>query len=228
MHKSVFLPGLILLACCLASCKQPVQEGSITSGTIEYSIRYLNDDLGGKMEELLPKSMTMVFDQEQAINNIEGFLGMYRLNAFTDFTNRKCSTLLKVFDKDYLYKGKRGEIMCCFDSMEDMEIVETGEIKVIAGLTCNRAIASFPSNDERFDIYYTRDIDIRHPNLNNPYKKIDGVLVQFELKLFHLRMEFTADRFTPQSTRQKRRSLPEDATEINQDQMSQILLKLLE
>lgn len=228
MHKKAFLTFPVLCIIFLSSCRKADQEGGITSGIIEYNIRYLNDNLDGKLEELLPRSMKMIFDQEQAINNIDGFLGMYRLNTVTDFTNRKCSTQLKVFDKKYLYRGKRGEIMCCFDGMEGMEIVETGETRTIAGLECRHAIATFPSGNKSFDIYYTQDIALRNPNLNNPYKKIDGVLIQFELQFFHLRMEFIADKFTLLTGRQSRLTDPGSGTEITREQMSQVLLKLLE
>ena len=228
MHKKTLLAFLILDVLLINACKQMSQESSHSSGSIVYSIRYLNDDLSSKLEELLPKSMQLVFDQEQAVNNIEGFLGMYSLNTVTDFTNRRCSTFLKVFDRNYLYQGKRGELMCCFDTMEDMEIEETGESRMIAGLKCKRAIVSFPSSNERYDIYYTQEFDLRNPNLNNPYKKIDGVLMQFELQLFHLRMEFIAENFNSQPIRQSKSTLPRSSTEITRDQMAQLLFKLLE
>ena len=118
--------------------------------------------------------------------------------------------------------------MCCFDEMGDMEIQETNETRVIAGLTCKRAIATLPSNNESFDIYYTQDIDLRHPNLNNPYKKVDGVLVQFELQLLNLKMEFLAEKFIRQTSRQSRMVFPASTTEITRDQMTQILNKLME
>lgn len=226
--KKAILTFLILDVFLIHACRQMNQESGISGGTIEYSIHYLNNDLSGNMEELLPKNMELVFDQEKAVNYIDGFLGMYRLNTVTDFTTRRCSTLLKVFDKNYLYAGRKGEFMCCFDSMDDMEIVETGETRVIAGLMCKRAIASFPLRNESFDIFYTQEIGPPHPNLNNPYKKVDGVLVQFEMQLFHLRMKFSAEKFISQSGRQSRMTVPVSTTEITRDQMAQILLKLLE
>ena len=100
-------------------------------------------------------------------------MGMYKLYAFTNFSSRKCSTVLKVLDKHYLFRGNRDEQMCCFDTMDDMKIVETEETKVIAGFTCKKAIITLPSAEMiRLSFYYTDEIALKHPNSTNPYKKV--------------------------------------------------------
>ena len=119
--------------------------------------------------------MKLIFNENEAINNIEGFLGFYKLDAITNFHTRKCSTMLKIFDKNYLFKGKRDEMMCCFDSMDEMVITETEETKNIAGFNCHKAKYTCHRIRTTFDIYYTGEIDLKHPNATNPYRKIDGV-----------------------------------------------------
>jgi GLPGLI family protein len=210
------------------SCSHVPREGRITSGRIDYNITYLNNNLDDKTMELLPKHMKLFFDENQALNNIEGFLGFYKLDAITDFHTRKCSTILKVFDKNYLFKGRRDEMMCCFDSMEDMKITETNETKIIAGFECRKAIVFLPSTGKQFDIYYTDKIELRRPNSTNPYKKINGVLMEFELNLLYVKMRFTADKFQAQSVNPSKSALPKNIRDINRDQMTQLLNKLME
>ena len=212
----------------LFSCKSNPVEDKITSGRIDYKITYLNTNLDKKTLELLPKEMKLLFDEKQAVNNIEGFLGFYKLDAITDFHTRKCSTLLKVFDKHYLFQGRRDEMMCCFDTMEEMEIRSTAEKKTIAGFECTKALAFLPSTGDTIVIYYTNDISLKHPNATNPYKEINGVLMEFELKLLHLKMRFTAENYQSQQAKIGEAIFPKNTRYINRDQMTKLLNKLMD
>jgi hypothetical protein len=155
-------------------------------------------------------------------------MGMYKLYAFTNFTTRKCSTILKVLDKHYLFRGNRDEQMCCFDTMDDMEIAETDETKVIAGFTCKKAIISLPSGNESFIIYYTDEIALKHPNTTNPYRKVKGVLMEFELKLLYLNMRFEAEKYQPLENKDFKPKISEQSRLVSRGQMTQILNKLME
>lgn len=210
------------------SCRNNDTTSGITSGRINYQITYLNDDLDKKTRNVLPSKMKLSFNERQASNIIEGFMGMYKLNAFTDFHTRKCSTMLKVFDKYYWFKGSRDEQMCCFDSMEDMEITDTDEIKIIAGFECRKAIVKLPSKDESFEIYYTDQITLRHPNITNPYRKVKGVLMEFELRLMHLNMRFVAESFHELDTTTLEPRPNQESKQVSRSQMTQILNMLIQ
>lgn len=222
---ATFLSALIILS--VSSCRMESAKSGITSGRIDYRITYLNNDLDKRMQNILPSRMRLLFNEKQASNNIEGFMGMYKLNAFTNFNTRKCSTILKVLDKHYFFKGSRDESMCCFDPMDGMIIKETEETKQIAGFLCKRALVTLPSSGDTFSIYYTNEITLRHPNATNPYKEIKGVLMEFELQLLHLKMRFVADKYT--KLEGEIECKPEKTSkEVSRNQMTQILNKLMD
>ncbi len=210
------------------SCKNEREDSRISSGRIDYKITYLNNDLDKKTKNILPSRMRLTFNEKEAANNIEGFMGMYKLNAFTNFHTRRCSTVLKVLDKHYLFKGIRDEQMCCFDTMEDMKITETGETKMIAGFTCKKAIITLPSSGDSFTIYYTDEINLKHPNVTNPYKEVKGVLMEFELKLLYLKMRFVAEKYQPLDNFDLNPKLNENSRQVSRFQMTQILNKLMQ
>jgi len=217
-----------LVTTLIMSCIRDGGHTGLASGRIDYKITYLNNNLDNKTLEILPKHMNLFFNEKQAINNIEGFMGFYKLDAITNFHSRKCSTMLKVFDKNYLFTGKRDEMMCCFDSMDGMEIRETTETKDIAGFKCQKAEVFLPSTRQTFNIYFTGDISLRHPNATNPYFKIEGVLMEFELNLLDLKMRFTAEKFQPLAETSEIINLPKNIRTISRDQMTEILNKLME
>jgi len=212
----------------MVSCLPDANSTGITSGRIDYKITYLNDNIDKKTMEILPKRMKLVFNEKTAINNIEGFMGFYKLEAITNFHTRKCSTLLKVFEKNYLFKGKRDEMMCCFESMDEMEIAETRETKTIAGFACKKAVIYLPSSQKSFDIYYTGEIQLTHPNATNPYREVNGVLMEFELNLLHLKMRFTAENFHPLAESSYKKDFPKNTRAITREQMTEILKRLMD
>lgn len=219
---------LVLFSFISASCKKSADRSAILSGRIDYKITYLNPDIDKKTASLLPSRMKLLFNEKHASNNIEGFMGVYKINAFTNFHTRKCSTILKVFEKHYIFKGGRDEQMCCFDTMDGMEIEYTKDTKKIAGFNCKRCIITLPETDETIDVYFTEEIKLKHPNSTNPYKEIEGVLMEFELKLLYLNMHFIAEKYEPLQKNNITVKTPENAKNVTREQMTQILSRLME
>jgi hypothetical protein len=112
--------------------------------------------------------------------------------------------------------------------MDDMKIKETSETKKIAGFNCKKSIVLLPSTGESFSIYYTDEIALRRPNATNPYKSVDGVLMEFELNLLHLKMRFVAEDFHGQNIDNQLNRIPVNMRNVSRDQMTHILNKLME
>jgi GLPGLI family protein len=218
-----------LFALLVSGCKKHEPPGLYDKGRIEYRITYLENNSGQISTNLLPKKMKLEFSQDYSINVIEGFMGVFKLNNITHFRNKRCSTLLEVLNKNYFYLGKRGEEMCCFEDMSNMIIEPSDETRTIVGLECKKAVVRLGDTGESFDIYYTNDIKLTDPNISNPYKKIDGVLVEFQLSLSGLKMKFTAEKFESQiNNSEKELVFPKNSSEVTRDQMTHIINRLVE
>ncbi|MBN2348836.1 MAG: hypothetical protein JXJ22_08370 [Bacteroidales bacterium] len=215
-----------ILAVLLSGCSSFDSDDKYENGIIEYEITYLENQIQNYPSALLPKKMKLAFTRHQSINTIEGFMGFFKLDNLTSFNGKKCITHLKVLDKNYVYEGKRNELMCCFDAMENMKIEFTDETKLIAGLQCKKAIIK-QGDETSFEVYYTNEIKIENPNITNPYKKIDGVLMEFELKMNNLRMHFIANKFENSKPEKSKLEIPDEAEIITRDQMSYVMNELL-
>ena len=213
----------------LISCKRSGDGEKYSNGSIEYKITYLENELKEISPSLLPKKMKLEFSPQYSTNTIEGFMGFFKLHSHTNFKNKKGSTLLEVLNKKYLFNGKKGESMCCFDNLDNMEIEYTADNKVIAGLNSKKVIIKLPDQDESFEIYYTDEISLENPNSTNPYVQIDGVLMDFQLKLAYLKMKFTAEKFIPsQNSKIKKFNVPDKYQEVTREQMAYIIRRLME
>ena len=222
------IAGCLICLLLITGCNKKDRDTRINYGRIEYRITYETDSTHRKLVDLLPHRMKLLFNQDSAINVLEGFMGMYKLNSVTYFRTRKCSTLLKIPKYSFLYMGKKGESMCCFDPMDNMIVQRTDETKEILGFKCRKANISFSDSDYTYSVYYTNEINIRNPNSTNPYKKIEGVLMEFELNMYYFKLHFMADKYFPVETTDTRFNIPKNYQELTRDQMCQLLGRYLE
>lgn len=217
-----------LLAGILLSCNGKKHEGIYNQGKLEYKISYLNAKEDNYDPSFLPKKMTLEFNQDYCINKIDGFMGFFKLGNITYFKNKKVRTHLKVLDKNYSFKGGRNEMMCCFDCMNGMIINEDTATYTIAGLSSKKVTISFKDSRDTFSVYYTDDIKLSHPNQTNPYHKINGVLTAFRLTMGPYLMQFDATKFDPEFDASEEMEIPEEAVEVERDEMVAILDRLMD
>ena len=121
MMRVFILFSVIIL---LVSCGEKRNEGIYDQGRLEYKIKYLNAEEDNYDPSFLPKKMVLEFNQDFSINNIDGFMGFFKLGNMTSFRSHKVKTYLKVLDKSYAFIGGRNDMMCCFDCMDGMRMIE--------------------------------------------------------------------------------------------------------
>jgi hypothetical protein len=210
------------------SCNSKRNEGLYDEGKLEYKITYLNAESDHYDPSFLPKKMTLVFNQEFSINQIDGFMGFFKLGNMTYFRKKKIRTHLKVLDKNYAFKGGRNDMMCCFDCMKGMIVKEDTATYLFAGLASKKATVSFVENQDTFSVFYTNQIKLAHPNQTNPYNQIEGVLTSFRLNMGPYLMQFNAIKFDPAYDVVKEMEIPKEAVEVNREEMITILARLME
>ena len=218
---------VLIVFIALTGCRKEEKPGIYDKGRLEYKITYLNADQGNFDPSLLPRKMILEFNKEFCTNTIDGFMGMFRLGNLTHFNKRKSITYLKVLDKNYVFKGGRNELMCCFEVFEDLKITKDTNTKVIAGLNSQHAVVEIPSSGDKFDIYYTYDIALEHPNVTNPYLNLDGVLTDFVLFMGPYKMRFVASKFIPGKEPKASLKVPDTAVELKRDEMVYALERLM-
>jgi GLPGLI family protein len=222
---------LLLLACGFCGCIRNQNAGKVSEGVIEYHVGYLQPDTpSGMSTSFLPRKMTMKFRKNIAVNSITGFLGMFELVNYADARKMTNTTYLKAGENKFSYTSNVSDPLCCFDPYDKMTIEMIADsFKTIAGYRCMKAIAHFPgTGNEDFDIYYTQDIAIHKPNMNNPFKDIDGVLMEFNLRISHIDMHITAMDVQARPVNSEEIAFARNGfKEISKKSMDTILLSLL-
>jgi hypothetical protein len=223
--------NILLLLCAIPffiSCNKHNDAAIYEQGRLEYKITYLNAEEDHYDVLYLPKKMILQFNQDFSINQIDGFMGVFKLGNMTYFKNNRVKTYLKVLDKDYAFLGGRHDMMCCFDYLDGMILEEDTATYILAGLKSKRVNISFKDGREPFSIYYTNEIDLARPNSTNPYQAVNGVLTHFRLTMGPYLMEFRATKFDPEKPPKSEMEIPAGALEVTRPQMVAILNRLME
>ena len=192
---TILLQGIITLLFALnSSCNNEIESGQISEGEIEFNVEYLKDGENNLFTALLPSKVTTYFQKNSSCTLIDGDLGLFKLAFILNGEERKNYSLLQIIDKKYAYESKLGETTYGYDQMDDLKITYSNKVKKIATYNCKHAMAVFNSSKDTIHLYYTKEINLLHPNLNNPFKEIDGVLLEFSVVLAGINMQFTANK----------------------------------
>ncbi|MEE4197937.1 MAG: hypothetical protein V2I54_09840 [Bacteroidales bacterium] len=215
---------IILGILTISSCDKLQQKDRIKEGYIEYTIEYLNDTLDSFMIGLLPKKMIIKFKDNNTLNKIEGFSGIVSFTHIQNYKEKKNTTLVKVLNKKYRYEEKMNESSLFFEELPGMKIKLQDEVKDICGFKAHKAKIILPdSRIEPFYIYYTNDISINNVNSQTPFKSIDGVLLEFQVKFYDLDMKLTATKVQEAEISSEHFKVPDGYQKINRKTMVEII-----
>jgi len=175
-----------------AGCKtNTIPEGEVKATVIEYKVTYLAEKAGKIPTKMLPGKMTVIFAGHYALNKIEGFFGQFSLIYVGNLKNETVITMLKLFDKKFVYYGKKGELPCGLNDPGELKITETGHTAEMHGLICKQLQIVSISDSINYAMC-TDAIKIRNPNITTPYKEINEVLLEFNTQLSLLDMKLSA------------------------------------
>ncbi len=178
---------------------------------------------------LLPKKVTLKFRGHKGITTIEGFMGMFSLSNLCDFRKQTNTMILKVMDNKYFYPGGKNESPFFFDNLKNIKISKSNDTRVFAGFKCKKAIVNYTSGpNEKFDVYYTDEVNLKNPNKSSPFTELDGVLMQFKISISNIDMQLTASKYKPEVVSKDIFNIPQNYKKVSREKLSGVITKLLE
>jgi GLPGLI family protein len=197
-------------------------------GEINYEVIYLSNR-SGMPTNLLPRKVSLKFRANKSITSITGFMGMFSLCNISDFRKHTNTMMLKVMDSKYFYSGEKYAPPFFFDGLKNLNIVFKNETKVLAGIKCKKAIISYADNTQpSFEVFYTDQIKIKNANKATPFSSIDGVLMQFNIRISNIEMKLVANKYKPEPVPEDIFIIPKDYKKVSREKLSGVLEKLLE
>jgi hypothetical protein len=221
-------PLLIAFAGCLyilglTNCSNS-DEKFLSEGVIEYDAAIV--DQNHPMAGLAPNKMIIKFKNNKSCAEMSAGMGLFSTSFISDPETKSMIQLVKLLNKKFSLVQNEAEIKK-ENALYPLEIKKLKETKMIAGYKCEKAHVKV--NDEystEFDIFYTKDLNIKNPNFANPYCEIDGVLMEYQMKKFGLEMKFTAKLIKNEDVDDSTFELPADYKAVTKEEMDELFLGL--
>jgi hypothetical protein len=219
MKKRSILFGIIGIVIWTAGCKQ-TDEKFISEGEIVYSATVI--DQSNPMATMAPNKMTVRFKANKSCAEMSAGMGLFSTSFISDPEKKSVTQLVKILNKKFLSTLDENAINK--DNQHfPIDLIPTNETKIIAGYKCLKAhVIPKDKANVPFDIYYTKELNIKNPNFTNPFYMIDGVLMEYQLKKFGLEMKFVAQSVANDVVDDKCFQVPHDYKKVTEKEMKAI------
>lgn len=209
---------LSLLLFLTNSCQEDYE--SISEGVITYNISYPRP-IKGWMERIMPSEMEMQFKNNNINTELKFGLGMIKIGYITNTQDKHLHEMLKFMKKRKVSHRGIKQVDDLIDQIPAHEITMLTDTKSIAGFLCYKAEVSVESPEDpyTYDLWYTKDIEIKDPNWCTPFKSIPGVLMEYRVERFNVIMHFTAVEINHKKIEDSEFFVPKRYKEISTEAM---------
>ncbi len=189
--KSFVCISLVFCLSLLAfdSCSDGIFTKKIKEGIIEFKAEPVNAK--ESMAMWAPDNMEVKFKDGMWCANLEAGMGAMRMDFISNPNKKQFISLVSFIGKFYSVMEMK-EIETNNYYLPDYDVTYPGEKKLIAGYDCEKAVLNFIDNSPAVEVWFTKDIQVPTPNWSNAYYKIDGVLMDYNLRKFGFELHFTA------------------------------------
>jgi len=209
----------------LTGCtKSPLK--SIDEGEIHYKITFQNRN-AVLPDELMPSSMVVKFKDNKTLMEITSPIGNNGVFIISEPDKNQMQTIIRVLGMKYYYMGTTDEIPPGINPMNNMDLETTKQVSKILDLKCRKAIVKIPEKDFTYELWYTEEIDIKNPNSYNPFKDIDGVLINFFFMMGDIIVEFEAEGIYLRSIPDKTFERGENFRRIDRKSMDDLIASMM-
>ena len=192
----------------------------IAEGVIEYDITYPKLDPNSMMVSGMPNKAYLRFKDNNTSNDMSGMMGLISITYIANHTKQAVEQRLTLINKKYASTISPDDLKRLNDSYVS-EVQEGSATQQIAGFTCKEAIVKLMDGKEA-KVYYTNEIGITNPNWSNPYSKIDGVLMDFQMERYGVAMHLKAKSVLAQKVDDSTFQLPADSVEYKRIVFSEL------
>jgi len=180
----------------------------VTEGVIEYEVTYPYLDGSSFMVRMLPSKMTMKFKNGK-FKTIVSKGKQLRTEFISDCKKKTLATAFQFGNKKMLVELNDKEIKGMLGEFPKVTYIDVQGKDTLLGFNVKKKDAVFENIvSPEAEIWYTDDIELENANWCYPYSDIKGVLVQYELERYGLRMRLKAKKFTQEEVDDKEFELP--------------------
>lgn len=162
----------------------------------------------------VPDKMEVKFKNNYSSAELEAGMGFAKMKFISDPVKKEFRSQVFFFEKKQSLMNM-DEIKQTNYYLPDYTVEYGNKTKQIAGYQCKNAILKFKDGSPQQEVWYTKEISIKDPNWSNAYYKVDGVLMDYNLKKFGLELHFTATSVSESKIDDSYFTIPAEYTKVN-------------
>jgi GLPGLI family protein len=164
----------------------------LKEGEITFKVSYPGQE-DNMMTAIMPNKMSLKFKKDKTISEFNAGMGLFYMCLITNPENKTLTQQVKVLSEQKGITFSEEDLKKILKEEPKMKIELKSETKEIAGYKCKKATVTFPDEErEPFDIFYTKQIQIKNPNWYNQFNQIDGVILEYQVKRWGIETRFEA------------------------------------
>jgi hypothetical protein len=196
-NRRTLLTSLLVVPMLLGGCGRSMIQTRITEGTIEYDITFPDYDPNGLMAGMLPEKTMLYFDAAHQVADLSAGMGVFRTSMIVNTPNQVMDYHMSVMSKKLVSQLGPNDLVRFNKDSQAMSIIFTDQEDTIAGFPCKKAIAIYSGLAQpEVELWYTTSITMDRPNWFGPYSEVPGVLLQYEMIQYGMRMKLRACKVT--------------------------------
>ena len=223
MKNTVKTLIFIITAVLCFGCGKTNKYSGISEGKLTYQVKFPKSENKSQLIGIMPEEVEMYFKNNNTAMNIKGFAGSFRISFITNHEENKYYSLVRIALDKFKYVTDSTGTAFGYDMLKDMQLEYQTDTMTICGFLCHKAIAHCKTINRDLELWYTNDIKIARPNINNAFKNLDGVLMKFQVLLSGIYMEFTAKGISEEIVPEDAFAIPENYKEIQKDELEAFL-----
>lgn len=179
-------------------CGSSLLHRQVKEGVIEYALSFPDYDPNGLMAGMLPEKTSLYFNKDEQMVDLSAGMGVFHTSMVVHTPQQALDYHMSVMGKKLVSELHPRDLSLFNKESQAFSILYTDVTDTIAGYPCKKAVAVFNGIDQpEVDLWYTTAIEIASPNWYSPYSEIPGVLLQYEMVQYGMRMRLTATSITP-------------------------------
>lgn len=225
---TAFLLGLALLSSACSGDEDKSTEPKVNQGVITFSIEYPEVPKQG-LYYLLPKEMHITYKGDIYKTEVLQKGARFKTVLIADNKNHTLTAAYE-FGRDKFYTElSKGEVDKFLEQFPELDYVNNNETDSLLGVNCSKSIALFNDISREVPLMYTNELGMEGSNWCNPYKSIEGVLLQYGVELYGVHMDYVATKLNRDTTiADQSFSIPEGYEKVPYDKIETELEKLFD
>jgi GLPGLI family protein len=174
-------------------------NGKYTEGIIEYDVTYPYFNGADIILRMLPSKMTMKFKDGKFRTTVTKGRNI-RMDFISDCEAKTMISAFQFGSKKIVVTLNEKEIRSMLKEFPKVVYIDLLETDTLAGFNCKKKVAVFEDiSYPDCELWYTEEIDIPNANWCYPFNDIPGVLLNYEVERYNMRMRLKARKFIDES-----------------------------